>query len=265
MYEVSGGWAITPKGVKKDYSLVIEKDRIVDLGPSTEMRAAYKFSDSIGGPDRMICPGFVDAHLHSFQVATKGRTMGESLLGWLKKYIWKWEGSMSAEKADACAQVTYLELIKCGVSAFSDYTSVRHTDEAFRAAKKFGMRALIGKTLMDRNSPPELEEQTDFALSDSERLIKRWHNAERGRLQFALTPRFAITCTDELLQGVIRISKKYSARIQTHAHENPGEIKADKKLYGMSSIRHFNKIGLLGPNTTLTHCVWLDRTELGML
>lgn len=265
MYEVFGGFAITPKGVKKDYSLVIEKDRIIDIGPTKKMRKDYKFSDSLGGADRIICPGFVDAHLHSFQVATKGRTMGESLLSWLKKYIWKWEGNMTAEEAKACSELLYLQLLKSGVTAFSDYTSVRHTDQAFKVAKKFGLRALIGKTLMDRNSPAQLQEDADQALKDSERLIRKWHKTGNGKLRFALTPRFAITCSDELLQGVRELSKKHNVLIQTHAHENKNEIKSDKLLYGASAIRHFHKIGLLGKKTILTHCVWLEQNEMNLL
>jgi len=265
MYEVYGAYAITVKGVKKDYSLVIEKDRILDLGPTKEMRSAYKFTDSVGGPDRIICPGFADAHLHSFQVATKGLTMGSSLLAWLKKYIWKWEGKMDAGQAKACSELLYLQLLKSGVTAFSDYTSLRHTDEAFKAANKLGLRALIGKTLMDRNSPKELVEDTDAALRDSERLIRKWHKTENSRLNFALTPRFAITCSDGLLDGVKELSERYKVRIQTHAHETRNEVKEDKKLYGTSAILHYNKIGLLGKRTTLTHCVWLTPKEMALI
>jgi cytosine/adenosine deaminase-related metal-dependent hydrolase len=191
--------------------------------------------------------------------------MGESLLSWLKKYIWKWEGSMSAEEAKLCSELIYLQLIRTGVTAFSDYTSVRHTDQAFVVAKKFGLRALIGKTLMDRNSPAQLQEDTDQALKDSERLIRKWHKTQNSRLRFALTPRFAITCSDELLLGVKELSKKHNVLIQTHAHENKNEVKTDKLLYGASAIRHFHKIGLLGKKTILTHCVWLEQNEMNLL
>jgi cytosine/adenosine deaminase-related metal-dependent hydrolase len=191
--------------------------------------------------------------------------MGESLLSWLEKYIWKWEGDLTKEKAKVCAEVLYLQLLRCGVTAFSDYTSVRHTGQAFRVAKRFGMRGLIGKTLMDRNSPAQLTEDRDQALADSERLIRKWHNTENGRLRFALTPRFAITCTDELLDGVIELSKKYNVAIQTHAHETKNEVAADKNLYGRSAIKQYRRMGLLGPKTILTHCVWLDKSEMDIL
>ena len=265
MYEVFGGYALLPGGIAKDVSIAVENGRIFDIGPTKKMRSAYSFSESVGGADRIVSPGFVDSHLHSFQVATKGLTADESLLKWLKRYIWKWEGGLTAERARVCSELVYLQLLRSGVTAFSDYTSVRFTDEAFNAAKRFGLRALIGKTLMDRNSPPELEESTADALKDSERLIRKWHRTEKGRLMCSLNPRFAITCTDDLLKGVKELSKKYSAKVATHAHENRDEIKNDRKLYGTTAIRHYHRMGLLGPDTILTHCVWLDNAEMDLL
>jgi cytosine/adenosine deaminase-related metal-dependent hydrolase len=191
--------------------------------------------------------------------------MGDSLLQWLKKYIWRWEGELTPETARVCSEVLYLQLLRCGATTFSDYTSVKHTDEAFKVAERFGLRGLIGKTLMDRNSPPELEEDTDVALRDSERLIRRWDNKGNGRLKYALTPRFGITCTDELLLGAKALSKKHKVKIQTHAHETKNEVKADRKNYGTTAIKHFNKLGLLGKDTILTHCVWLDNAEMDLL
>ena len=265
MYEISGGFAMTKKGVERDFSLAIQNDRIIDMGPSKDIRSKYRFSDSIGSRSMIISPSFVDAHMHSFQVATKGLTSDMSLLDWLKRYIWRWEGSLTPKTARACARLSYLEMLKSGVTTFVDYTSVHHTDQAFQAAQEFGMRGNIGKTLMDRNSPSELQETTDDAIKDTERLIRRFHCSEKGRLKYVITPRFGITCTDELLTECKRLSKKHDAMISTHAHENKGEVHADKKNYKTSAIRHFHKLGLLGPNLLLAHCIWLDKTEMALL
>ncbi len=265
MYEISGGFAITRKGVERDFSLAIQNDRIIDMGPSKDIRSKYKFSDSIGGKDMVISPSFVDAHMHSFQVATKGLTSDKSLLDWLKKYIWKWEGTLTPERARACARLSYLELLKSGVTTFVDYTSVHHTDQAFLAAQEFGMRGNIGKTLMDRNSPSELQETTDDAIKDTARFIRKFHCSDKGRLRYMITPRFGITCTDELLAECKKLSKKHDVMITTHAHESRFEVVTDKKNYKTSAIRHFHKLGLLGPNLLLAHCIWLDKTEMALL
>lgn len=265
MYEVYGGWAVTRKGIEKDVSVAVEKGRIFDMGKRKEMRGRYKFSKSIGGKGMVISPGFVDAHMHSFQIATEGLTSDKSLLDWLKKYIWKWEGSLTRETARACAQLAYMELLQSGVTTFVDYTSVRHAAEAFRVAKEFGMRGNIGKTMMDRNSPPELEEGTDESLRDAERLIRRYHNSEKGRLRYFVTPRFGITCTDELLEGCRELCGKYGTMFTTHANENRHEVREDRKRYGVSAVSHFNRMGLLGEGTLLVHCVWLTPKEMGMI
>jgi len=236
MYEVFGGYALTQKGLMRDISLAVEGNHIVDIGKTADLRKKYKFAKSIGGKSMVISPSFVDAHMHSAQVATKGQTIGKSLLEWLKKYIWKWEGSMTREQAKACASLTYLEMIKSGTTAFVDYTSVRHTDQAFKVAKEFGLRATIGKTLMDRNSPSNLQESTEDSVKDTERLIRKYHNSEGGRLRYSITPRFGITCSDELLIACKKLSKKFKVMITTHANESPGELKSDKKNYGTSSV-----------------------------
>jgi 5-methylthioadenosine/S-adenosylhomocysteine deaminase len=186
-------------------------------------------------------------------------------LDWLKKYIWAWEGSLTKETARACAQLAYLELLKSGVTTFVDYTTVKHTDEAFKVAKEFGMRGNLGKTLMDRNSPKELQESTDKCLKDTEYLIKKFHNTENDRLRYFITPRFGITCTDDLLLGCKELSKNYNVILTTHAHESQFEIQSDNKNYKKSAIKHFNELGLLGPNLLLAHCVWLTDEEMKLL
>ncbi|MEW6748417.1 MAG: amidohydrolase family protein [Candidatus Micrarchaeota archaeon] len=265
MYEVFGKLAALPGGVKKGVSLAVDGDRIADIGPTREMRKKHKFDDSLGSESSLICPGFVDTHMHSFQIATRGLTSDKSLLDWLKRYIWRWEGMMDREQARACAELAYMELLKSGVTTFVDYTSVRHTEEAFKAAKRFGMRGNIGKTLMDRASPKSLQESTDKSLKDTESLIRKWHGKEGGRLRYNITPRFGITCTDELLEGCRELMDRYDVLLTTHASESRSEVHADRKNYGTSSIRHLNKLGLLGRRTILAHCVWLSEPELKLL
>lgn len=265
MYELFGGLAILPGGVREEVSIAIEKDRIVEVGKTAELRKKHKFSDSIGSGDAIVCPAFTDTHMHSFQIATRGLTSDKSLLDWLKKYIWEWEGLMSAEQARACADLAYLELLKSGVTTFVDYTSVRHTGEAFRAAKTLGLRGNIGKTLMDRASPAALQESTDAALKDTEALIRKWHGKESGRLRYNITPRFGITCTDELLEECGKLAEKYSLLFTTHANESRFEVATDRKNYGKSAIEHFHGLGLLGKKTLLAHCVWLSEKEFMLL
>lgn len=265
MLEVCGGSAITDRGLEKDVSIAVEKDRIVDVGKSAELRKRYKFSDSIGGPEFVISPSFIDTHMHSYQAGTKGLTSDKSLLDWLKRYIWKWEAGLGKEQAKACAELSYLEMLKGGVTTFLDYTSVRHAEEAFMVADWFGMRGFIGKTMMDRNCPDGLKEDTDESLRDAERLIRRFGRDPMSRLRPVIIPRFCITSSDDLLLGCKELSERYGVMISTHAHENRDELKADRKEHGVGAIRHLNNLGLLSRKTLLAHCVHLSQVDLEIL
>lgn len=249
----------------QNFGIVIENNKIIDVDKSNKLKEKYKFDEVIDGKNRIVIPGLIDCHMHSYQVATKGRTCDKTLLDWLKKYIWPWEASLSKEKARACAQLAYLEMLKSGTTTFADYTSVHHTDEAFKVAQEFGMRAFIGKTMMDQDSPKGLIETTKESLRETEALIKKWHGKEQGRLKYMITPRFDLTCSDELLLGCKKLSEKYTVMIQTHAQENQGEIEIEKKKFGAGAIGHLDRLGLLGPETLLTHCVWLSEKDIWRL
>jgi 5-methylthioadenosine/S-adenosylhomocysteine deaminase len=264
MFEIHGGWAVTDRGIEKDVSIAVENGRIADIGRTSEMRKRYKFTDTLGGPDKILSPSFVDTHMHSFQIGTRGLTCDKSLLDWLKKYIWKFEGGLTKEKAKACAQLAYLEMIKSGVTTFVDYTSVRHTEEAFMVAEWFGMRGFIGKTMMDRNCPPELKEDTDHSLREAERIVRKYHKSS-GLTRPIIVPRFCMTSSDSLLSGCKELSEKYGVLVTTHAHESREELKTDRKEHGIGAIRHLSSLGLLGKKTLLAHCVHLSQVDLELL
>jgi len=260
--EVHGGWAALPGAVARDVSIAVEGDRIIGVGKRKGMRKAHSFHDSIGSEDSIICPSFVDAHMHSPQIATRGLTSDKGLLDWLKSYIWKWEGRMGRKQARACADLSYLEMMRSGVTSFVDFTSVRHTEEAFRAAEALGLRGTIGKTMMDRASPAHLLEDTDESLKETGRLIRRWDGKADGRLRYSITARFGITCSDDLLRGCKELMDRQGVIFTTHCAESEGEIAADRKRYGGSAIRHYHELGLLGKKTLLVHGVWLSEAEI---
>ena len=127
----------------RDSGIAIEDNRIVEIRKTSELKEKYKFDEIIEGKNKIAMPGLIDCHMHSFQVATKGRTCDKSLLDWLKKYIWPWEAKLNQEKARVCAQIAYLEMLKSGTTTLVDYTSVHYTDEAFKVAQELGVRAFI--------------------------------------------------------------------------------------------------------------------------
>jgi cytosine/adenosine deaminase-related metal-dependent hydrolase len=113
--------------------------------------------------------------------------------------------------------------------------------------------------------PAGLRETTEGSLAESIRLIEKWHGQENGRLRYALAPRFVLSCTEKLLREVQNLATTRGVRIHTHASENPTECDVVREKTGMDNVSYFHHLGLLGPHTTLAHCVWLTAEEQRLL
>jgi cytosine/adenosine deaminase-related metal-dependent hydrolase len=156
--------------------------------------------------------------------------------------------------------------LESGTTTVVDHLSVHHADEAFEAARELGIRARLGKVLMDRDSPDGLEEDTERALRDSEALIRKHNGAENGRIRYAVTPRFAVSCTEECLRGARDLADAYEGvTLHTHASENEDEIAAVEKDTGMRNVHWLDEVGLTGEDVVLAHCVHTDEAEREVL
>lgn len=244
--------------------LVVGKDGRIEELSQKDPRHKYKGYTFFDYSDRLICPGFVDTHNHLPQYAFAG--IGDKdLLPWLQNYTFPREKMFSDPKvAKASAEAFFADLIKNGTTTTLTYATIHKsaTDIAFQAAKKAGLRAIIGKVMMDQNSPAYLTEKTEQSLADSLELIDKWHGREK-RLFYALTPRFAITCSFKLMQEVGKMARKKGVYIQTHLAENLGELAFTHKLFPKyrNYADVYDKAGLLGPKTIMAHCIYLGEDE----
>jgi len=134
-------------------------------------------------------------------------------------------------------------------------------------ARDAGLRATIGKAMMDTGDgvPPGLLESTRASLDESAALCRAWHGAAEGRLRYAYAPRFALSCTEDLLHEVAAQARQLGARIHTHASENRDEVAAVARERGDANIAYLQRVGLTGPDVGLAHCVWLEERERGIL
>jgi len=214
-----------------------------------------------------VLPGFVHGHLHACQTLFRNQADGLELLQWLRERIWPMEGAHDEKSMRASADLTFVELIKAGSTAALDMGTVRHTDVIFESARDCRFRLTSGKAMMDVGDdlPAALRETTSESLSESLRLIKSWHGTHGGRLRYALAPRFALSCTEELLRAVAGKSRELSVRIHTHASENQSECEAIRHRTGKDNVDYFHSLGLTGPEVTLAHCVWLTFGEHAVL
>lgn len=217
----------------------------------------------------LIIPGLIDCHLHLPQLDMRGEH-GVTLLDWLERYIFPAEKAFADLRiAEDVSKRFFKKLILNGTTTSAVYMSIhaKATDLAFKIAKASGVRAIIGKVMMDQYSPEGLCENTHQSLKDSEGLCGKWHGACGGRLKYAFTPRFAPTCSEELLLEVGRLAQEARAYIQTHIAETRAENERVHEIY--PDYKNYTEVyeenGCLGPKTILGHAIHLSEDEMARL
>ena len=248
----------------EDGAVVVDGSRIEAVGQRDAL--VDRYADRETHEYDVLLPGFVGGHIHSVQSLGRGIADDTELLDWLFDYVLPMEASLSAEEMDVAARLGYLELIENGTTTCIDHLSVAHADRAFEAAGELGIRGVLGKVLMDQRSPEPLREDTETALAETERLIDQYHGSFDDRVRYAVTPRFAVSCTEACLRGARDLADEYDGvRIHTHASENRSEIETVENDTGLRNIHWLDEVGLTGEDVVLAHCVWTDESEREVL
>lgn len=215
-------------------------------------------------PDAIICPGFVDCHLHYPQTQMIG-AFGEQLIEWLTTYTFVAEQDFAnLSHAQRVARVFLAELLRGGTTTAAVYCTVhpQSVEAFFETSSEFNTRMIAGKVLMDRNAPEALLDSADSAYNDSRRLLEKWHN--HGRQLYAVTPRFAPTSTPEELRAAARLwHENPDTYLQTHLSENLGELAWVKELFPECDryLDVYKKYNLIGPRSIFGHCIHLDAPD----
>lgn len=185
------------------------------------------------------------------------------LLEWLKLRIWPMEAAHTAASLAASARLAAAELLLGGTTSVLTMETVHDTDAVFDALEPIGLRAVVGKCMMDadRSVPSRLLEDTARSIDESVALKRRWHGKGNGRLRAAFAPRFAPTCSRELLEAVAHLSCDHDLVVHTHASENRDEIALVAELTGTTNIRYLERVGLTTARLCVAHCVWADEGE----
>ncbi|WP_226042639.1 5'-deoxyadenosine deaminase [Natrinema sp. DC36] len=261
---IAGTVIVDSSTIIRDGAVVVDNSVIESVGNRGDL--VDRYPDHKQEEYDVLLPGLVGGHIHSVQSLGRGIADDTELLDWLFDYILPMESSLSAEEMEVAAKLGYLEMIESGTTTCVDHLSVDHADKAFEAAGEIGIRGVLGKVLMDRRSPKDLLEDTSEALAESERLIEKYHGSFDDRIRYAVTPRFAVSCTEECLRGARELADEYEGvRIHTHASENQSEIETVKEDTGMRNIHWLDEVGLTGDDVVLAHCVWTDESERRVL
>ncbi|HEX7999010.1 MAG TPA: 5'-deoxyadenosine deaminase [Pyrinomonadaceae bacterium] len=243
-------------------NLLISNGRISSIG---ETRAVADVVIDAGGC--AVLPGFVQTHIHLCQTLFRGAADDLALIDWLKKRVWPMEAAHTPESLRASARLGIAELIKGGTTCALTMETVNHTEEVFRVVEETGFRATVGKCMMDAGAdvPAALHEETAQSIRESLALLEKWHGRAGGRISYCFAPRFAVSCTRELLKEVARLASERGVMVHTHASENRDEIAMVERETGQRNITYLDSLGLSGPKVLLAHCVHLDDAEIERL
>ena len=217
----------------------------------------------------VVLPGLVDLHAHLPQLPNAGLGAGLDLLTWLERYIFPLERGFDEEAAVRLAPAAFRALACAGTTTAVLYGAVFEPslDVAFRAAEEHGIRAVIGKVMMDRLTYDETLRPADIlelSLRQSADLCARWHDRDGGRLRYAFTPRFAVSCTAELLRESAALARSTGAYWQTHLSEDRGELAEVARLFPSATdyLDVYDQAGGLGERSIFAHAIHLSDREI---
>jgi 5-methylthioadenosine/S-adenosylhomocysteine deaminase len=221
--------------------------------------------DAHGG---WVLPGFVQTHVHLCQTLFRGSADDLTLMDWVRTRVWPLEAAHTPPTLRAAARLGIAELLASGTTTVLTMETVHETDVVFEAAAEAGIRATIGKCMMDAGDdvPARLREHTKASIDESVALGKRWDGAGQGRLRAAFAPRFALSCSPALLEAVASLSDANQTLVHTHASESRDEIAMVRRLSGgLANIEYLAGLRLASPRLCCAHCVWADDREQGLL
>ncbi len=278
-----------------DHSAVFEEDGLLVVEPGEFGNKSHKSTQGVAkvhavGPyaslmgqfahlpvedlsGRIIAPGFVDMHLHYPQTDVIG-SPAEGLLPWLTNYTFPEESRFaSADYSAQAADFFVAELVRHGVTTALTFATshVASVNALFAAAQGARLRMISGKCLQDRNSPDGVRDMphpsgrfdaTEQSLIDTEALIQQWHG--KGRAGYAITPRFAPSCSDAQLRGAGELAAKYpDVWIQSHVAENQAEIDWARQLFPQSRsyLVTYADFGLMRRKAVYAHCIHFDDAD----
>jgi 5-methylthioadenosine/S-adenosylhomocysteine deaminase len=251
--------------VLRDHVIVIEGDHIIALTSAADW-TPQPGDEVVDARGRYILPGFVNSHVHTVQHLGRGLSDDVDILTWLHQRIWPYESNLTAEESYISTLLFGLEQIANGTTTVAD-AGVQHAAATVQAITELGLRAALCHSIMDEGEglPPSWQLSTDECMALQEEEFHRFHGAASGRVRWWLGLRTLLNNSDDLIKRTAEAAQRLGAWIHMHVAEAEAEIAYCQKTRGTTTVRHLDKLGLLGPNLLAVHCVYVDEEEIALM
>lgn len=250
-----------------DGGLAVVDGRIAAVGRAAESHPG-PFERVIDAERGIVLPGFVQTHVHLCQTIFRGAADDLVLLDWLRQRVWPLEAAHSIESLRTSTLLAAAELLRTGTTCVLTMETVHDTEVVLETLSQVGLRATVGKCMMDAATsdvPARLRENRTRAIDESLSLHRHWHGAASGRLRVALAPRFAVSCSRELLEHTAAVSASEGLLVHTHASESRDEVELVRSRTGLTNMAYLAALGLASPRLCAAHCIWVDQAEQALM
>ncbi len=242
--------------IYQDGSVLIEDNRIVDVGPSDNISRGKRVDNTIDARGKAVLPGFVNLHAHSGLI--RGTAEDLPLWEWLERHVDPKHKVLRAKDAYAASSLCYTEMIKAGITTVLDMYRFMH--RCADAAEEVGIRAVLAPYVADKPEYDYFEKQ-----NDNIELIRKRHGSANGRIHVWMGLEHLVYCSEEAYHRAREYADKFNVGIHTHGEESKEMAAKLEKEYGLSPIEVLHKRRILTPKTVLAHCVWVTPREIELL
>ena len=270
---MTGGYVATMDDdarVFTDGLVAIDGSHIVAVGDRRTLEQEYDGARTIDAAGKAVIPGLINGHTHAFQTLYRGLGDDMLVLDWVKRVIYPLTRHLGAEGAFVGTQLACLEMIKGGVSCFTD-SFYAHLDpdaiyQVARAVEGSGLRAVIARACSDTGDrPPEFIESTKAAIETTEDVMRRWSATESDRVRICPEALYTLFSTPELIAGLRDLADRHGTTFHMHAGEAMEEATQIRRETGSTIVSYLRSLDALGSNVLLFHLVWCNMADIDLL
>ena len=260
---VTNGTVVTmdaQRHVIENGAVAVRGDSIVAVGPSADIAAQYDAAKIVDARGAIVMPGLINGHAHAAMSLFRGMADDLALDDWLKKYIFPAEARNVTEDFVVWGtRLGMLEMLRGGITTYADMYYFE--DAVARVTKEAGMRGVLGETILDFPAPDN--KTVAQALEYTQKFIEHWKGDPL--IVAAAAPHSMYTCSAKTLQEAAALARRNHAPILIHLAEAPFELQLSREKYGITPVGYLAREGILGPDVTGAHCVWVDQADIATL